>query len=51
MYDDKWNTFMATGKISDYLNFKGISYESTVNNGDINADTNTNTDTQGVNYT
>lgn len=48
MSEDKWNIFAATGKISDYLSFKGISYDK---NGDTNADANTNSDAQGTGYT
>ncbi len=48
MYDEKWDTFAATGKISDYLSFKGIPYFNTTNNGDLNADADGNADTQGT---
>lgn len=45
MSEDKWDTFAVSGKISDYLSFKGITVNK---NGDINADANTNADVQGT---
>ncbi len=45
MSEDKWDTFAASGKISDYLSFKGIDFNK---NGDTNADANTNADCQGA---
>ncbi len=27
-YDDKWNKFESSGKVADYLNFKGMTTKS-----------------------
>ena len=45
MSDDKWNAFASTGKISDYLEFKGINLKESLSNGDINANGNENNNT------
>lgn len=48
MSEDKWKTFENTGKISDYLSFKGIDVNT---NGDKNADANTDPEPQRTCYT
>lgn len=46
MLDEKWNTFALTGKIADYLEYKGIFTGKLNENGDINGDDNS----QGNSY-
>lgn len=39
-YDDKWNKFESSGKVADYLNFKGMTTKTysgvTTSKDDIN---------------
>ena len=38
MTDEKWNKFMSTGKIQDYLDYKNDSQH--IKNGDLNGNNN-----------
>ncbi|MGN0613016.1 MAG: hypothetical protein ACI4JB_03870 [Porcipelethomonas sp.] len=40
MTDEKWDIFASTGKIADYLEYKGISADTLLGNGDINGNGN-----------
>jgi len=44
MSENKWDVFASTGKISDYLDYKGIDIER---NGENNANGIKNNNTQG----
>ncbi len=43
MLDEKWNNFMVSGKISDYLDYKKTAEQSVAKAGEANG----NDDTQG----